>query len=238
MIQNVFKIYDGRTNFWQWDTNQKLIVLDKRITEVHFSNKSMSQSIRKEVYVDEDGCRVCKIPSELLQIGGILNAHAYMPGMTTKVVKFAIQQRPMPSDYITDQDDSLEDRLAQIYAMLENLKGSKADDIHYNEESNSIQLVANGELVGSRVELPKCDIPGIDNCEVNEEGHLVVTLTNGHIIDAGFVGNENGATFIPYISEDLVLSWTNDKGLENPPPVDIAPFGSWIEFGDSGEAGT
>lgn len=33
---------------------------------------------------------------------------------------------------------------------------------------------------------------------------------------------ENGATFTPHVSEDGVLSWTNDKGLANPTSVKIA----------------
>ena len=32
---------------------------------------------------------------------------------------------------------------------------------------------------------------------------------------------ENGATFIPAVSEDGIISWTNNKGLKNPPPVVI-----------------
>lgn len=32
---------------------------------------------------------------------------------------------------------------------------------------------------------------------------------------------ENGATFTPAVSADGVLSWTNDKGLDNPAPVNI-----------------
>lgn len=32
---------------------------------------------------------------------------------------------------------------------------------------------------------------------------------------------ENGATFTPSVSESGVISWTNDKGLENPTPVNI-----------------
>lgn len=35
------------------------------------------------------------------------------------------------------------------------------------------------------------------------------------------VGSENGATFTPSVSEDGVLSWTNDKGLDNPESVNI-----------------
>ena len=32
---------------------------------------------------------------------------------------------------------------------------------------------------------------------------------------------ENGATFIPSVSEEGLLSWTNDKGLQNPNPVNV-----------------
>ena len=32
---------------------------------------------------------------------------------------------------------------------------------------------------------------------------------------------QNGATFTPSVSGDGVISWTNDKGLENPAPVNI-----------------
>ena len=38
-----------------------------------------------------------------------------------------------------------------------------------------------------------------------------------HVIN----NQQNGATFFPNVSPDGVISWTNDRGLENPPPVDI-----------------
>lgn len=41
---------------------------------------------------------------------------------------------------------------------------------------------------------------------------------------------ENGATFRPFVSNAGVLSWTNDKGLSNPEPVNIK--------GPPGESGT
>lgn len=37
----------------------------------------------------------------------------------------------------------------------------------------------------------------------------------------GLGTGENGATFIPSVSADGVLSWINDKGLPNPAPVNI-----------------
>lgn len=34
-------------------------------------------------------------------------------------------------------------------------------------------------------------------------------------------GGGNGTTFIPYVSPEGVISWTNNGGLENPAPVNI-----------------
>lgn len=63
--------------------------------------------------------------------------------------------------------------------------------------------------------------------------------------DQGFVGTEeewiaslkgepgdDGITFIPEISDQKILSWTNNGGLENPTPVDLNPHDEWIEDGD------
>jgi hypothetical protein len=43
---------------------------------------------------------------------------------------------------------------------------------------------------------------------------------------------QNGATFTPQVSNDGVLSWTNDRGLENPHPINIKG-----KKGDQGERG-
>ena len=125
MPQNIFKIYDGRTNFWQWDTKQKLIVLDDSITEVHFSNRNMEHSKRRPVYKDNDGLRVCNVPDILLQLPKNLIAYACVKEeggvrRTIKTVKFAVCRRPIPTGYICEQDAVIEDILARVES-LENL---------------------------------------------------------------------------------------------------------------------
>jgi hypothetical protein len=123
--QNIFKIYDGRTNFWQWDTKQKLIVLDTSVTEVHFSNRNMTHSIKRNVYEDKDGVRVCNVPDDLLKLPKNLVAYAYANGSTVKSVKFAVVQRPMPSDYISDQSEEIYEvnrRLELLEAMLKDIE--------------------------------------------------------------------------------------------------------------------
>ena len=125
MAQNIFKIYDGRTSFWQWDTKQKLIVLDDRITEVRFSNRNMEHSKRRPVYTDKDGVRICNVPDLLLQLPKNLIAYACIKQedgsvSTVKAVKFAVNKQPIPTDYICEQDTVVEDILMRI-ELLETL---------------------------------------------------------------------------------------------------------------------
>ena len=125
MPQNIFKIYDGRTNFWQWDTKQKLIVLDEHITEVRFSHKDMEHSEYRIVYTDESGMRVCNVPDLLLQIPKNLIAYACIKdkdgaSSTVKSVKFAVYKQPIPSNYTYEQNESMDNVLARI-ALLEEL---------------------------------------------------------------------------------------------------------------------
>lgn len=130
MPQNMFKIYDGRTNFWQWDRKQKLIVLDESITQVHFSNRNMTHSVKRDVYVDKNGLRVCNVPDDLLKMPRNLVAYAYADGATIKSVKFAVVKRPMPSDYISDQSEEMyeiERRLELVEAMLKDIELGKQE---------------------------------------------------------------------------------------------------------------
>ena len=118
MPQNLFKIYDGRNYFWQWDINQKLIVLNDTIDEVHFYNKDMEHAIVKEVCTDQDGRRVCNIPSSLLTIPKNIVASAYVTddnaNKTLRAVKFAVVKRPIPNDYVTDENFQYQDFVERL----------------------------------------------------------------------------------------------------------------------------
>lgn len=51
-------------------------------------------------------------------------------------------------------------------------------------------------------------------------------------------GSSGGTTFIPSVSQDGIISWTNDGGLPNPTPVNIrGPQGNTGEQGLQGETG-
>ena len=118
MPTSMFKIYDGRTSFWQWDTKQKLIVLDESVTEVHFSNRDMNHSITRNVY-ELEGKRVCNVPDIILQLPRNLVAYAYADGKTVKSVKFAVIKRPIPDGYVMDQEEEIDD-ITRRLEVLEN----------------------------------------------------------------------------------------------------------------------
>lgn len=141
MARNIFKIYDGRTNFWQWDTKQKLIVLDERITEVRFSNRNMEHSKRRIVYTDNSGKRVCNVPDLLLQLPKNLIAYACIKQedgscSTVKAVKFAVLRQPIPSDYICEQDAVVEDimfRLELLETLLKDVEHGTQEMKKFND---------------------------------------------------------------------------------------------------------
>ena len=143
MPHNIFKIYDGRTNFWQWDTKQKLIVLDERITEVRFSNRDMEHSKRRPVYVNKDGIRVCNIPDLLLQLPKNLIAYACIKNddgtcSTVKAVKFAVYRQPIPSDYVCEQDAVVEDILTRIELLESLIKDVESGKQQFTKFNNMV----------------------------------------------------------------------------------------------------
>jgi hypothetical protein len=66
---------------------------------------------------------------------------------------------------------------------------------------------------------------------INDIAHAVIDLENEQ---QEAVKGENGATFIPSVSANGVISWTNDRNLPNPTPVNIK--GGKGDKGDKGDA--
>jgi hypothetical protein len=193
VAQNIFKIYDGRTNFWQWDTGQKLIVLDDNITEVHFSNRDMNHSIQRDVY-ELDGKRVCNVPDIILQLPRNLVAYAYIKdgnsSHTVKSVKFAVVKRPIPDGYVADQGEQVDDIKHRLEILENTLKDielgnqqlMKFNSIHAaevwaqeNKKSGSVIAIhINSKWIAYIVEddysiTPICDCNG-EMVEVNYDG--------------------------------------------------------------------
>ncbi len=114
----MFKIYDGRESFYQWDLDQKLVVADSTITEVHFCNRTDETSLVCETYV-VDGQILVNVPNILLQEDWDINVFAYDGKATKHSASFEVKRKAKPSDYVYTETeiknyDDLENRVTQI----------------------------------------------------------------------------------------------------------------------------
>lgn len=139
------------------------------------------------------------------------------------------------SDIIADNAlTALDQRLIQIDAMLnaanemnQYIYETKADNIVYNEADNTIQLTSNGVPIGDKLLCSNIHGYSVTNVEIDEDGNLITTFSDGKIVNAGKVSGKDGSVYVPHISDDYVLSWTNTAGLPCPEPIDLFPYDEW-----------
>lgn len=77
--------------------------------------------------------------------------------------------------------------------------------IRNNREFSIVEYTGEGDIVLH---------PEIETVQVAGVLNIVPLVVSGS-------GGEGGVVFVPSVSEDGVLSWTNNGGLPNPPPVSV-----------------
>lgn len=97
------KIQNGRTSFYQWDLNQKLIVDDLTHNEIHFVSEGDDNALVMRVY-EENGRRLVDVPNILLQSDRRLIVYTCSSDDTESHThihrKFTVMPRPKPDDYV------------------------------------------------------------------------------------------------------------------------------------------
>ena len=116
----MFKIYDGREYFYQWDLDRKLVVEDPEITEVHFCNRTDNCSLVCETYV-EDGVTLANVPNILLQTDWRIHVYAYDGAHTKHDECYDVKSRTKPADYVYTETEvkTWEELEARIKALEE-----------------------------------------------------------------------------------------------------------------------
>ena len=114
----MFKIYDGRSQFYQWDIDRKLIVEDASINQVHFCNRTDTCSLVCDVY-DEEGLRLVNVPNILLQQDWRINVYGYDSNYTKHCEIFNVVKRSKPENYVYTETEihhweDLEARIDEI----------------------------------------------------------------------------------------------------------------------------
>ena len=210
MPQNIFKIYDGRTNFWQWDTKQKLIVLDERITEVRFSNRDMEHSKRRPVYTDKDGVRICNIPDLLLQLPKNLIAYACIKNddgtcSTVKAVKFAVHRQPIPTDYVCEQDAVVEDIMMRLELLESLLKDVESGAQQFTKFGNIVEAATWAKENGKAGDIivVKLDIGWVPHVVEDDKSLSAICNCDGDEIILNFDGDDSDG----YKEEEEYTVW-------------------------------
>lgn len=101
----MFKLFDGRDKFYQWDKDRVLIIEDETIKEVHFCNRTDDCSLVVEtIFEPELGQTLAPVPNILLTTDWRINVYGYakdLSGNYTKHSKvFEVVSRTKPSDYV------------------------------------------------------------------------------------------------------------------------------------------
>lgn len=122
----MFKIYDGRKYFYQWDINQRLIVDDSSITEVHFCNRTGECSLVCEVY-KENGLNLVNVPNILFHNYFDIYVYAYDGNCTKHSKRFGVMSRSKPADYVYTETEvkSWEELAAKVEELAKNGGGFK-----------------------------------------------------------------------------------------------------------------
>ena len=118
----MFKIYDGRDHFYQWDLNRKLIVEDDSVKEVHFCNRTDSCSLVCKPYL-ENGEYLVDVPNIILQSAWKIHVYAYDDSYTKHEIYFDVTARTKPTDYVYTETEVLnwETFKAEVEAELEGM---------------------------------------------------------------------------------------------------------------------
>lgn len=75
--------------------------------------------------------------------------------------------------------------------------------------------------------------PVVD-AELAENGDMILKMSDGTEKNIGSVAGEDGAVYVPHISEQKILSFTiEDKPGDVPDPVDLNPHDEWSDIDDS-----
>lgn len=115
----MFKIYDGREHFYQWDIDRKLIVNDRSIAAVHFCNRTQDCALARDCY-ELEGSWVVDVPNICLQENYRLKVYGYSAAKYTVLSDcFEIVARTKPEEYAYTEDEincwqELDERLTRF----------------------------------------------------------------------------------------------------------------------------
>ena len=186
----MFKIYDGRSEFYQWDLNRKLIVADKSVTQVHFCNRTGSCSLMRDVY-EANGMYLVDVPNILLQDNWDIKVYGFDSSYTKHSTTYNVVPRTRPENYVYSETEQLkweqlEERIDQIE------ENGVSDEVVANAvekymDENDIKVDLTGYATEEYVQE---QIEGIEIPEVDLTGYATEDYVGKKIAEAQLEGED------------------------------------------------
>lgn len=142
------------------------------------------------------------------------------------------------SDIIADSAlSALDQRLIQTQAMIQAteemvnyLDETKADNIVFNKNNNTLQLTAHGNAIGDVITLNGCS-NDIISIKVDSYGNLIVIHKDGSEENLGKLSSgECAGIYVPSLEGDQMIFTLKDKATESVISIDIDKTNEWNEI--------
>lgn len=256
----MFRIYDGREEFYQWDLDRKLIVDDEAVNQVHYCNRTSDCSLVCEVRT-EGNLRVVDVPNIILQTDWKVHAYAYDVNYTKHEELFNIVKRTKPEDYVYTETEVLNYNtlLERIDEIDENIGQVVEDYLKENpievdlsgyatkEDLETIELTPgpqgepgpagkDGEP-GAPGQDGKTPVKGTDYWTEADKAEIVedvlAEMPEPEAADVDFTscGFVNGAFAKALVMNDLGNSFTADSSMSNDEILEAIEKGQVLKWG-------
>ena len=191
----MFKIADGREQFYQWDLDRQVIVEDPSVVEVHFCNRTDDCSLCVEVV---DG--LANVPNILLQRSFNIRVFGYDGKATLHEKTFKVIPRTQPADYI--YTETVTKSVDEILVAAEQV-GTIAKEFYDFVDEYKVGLVDDGQ---GNVELKAVEKEGgdvdLDNYYTKDEiDNLLDDIESGDVDLSEYAKKEDIPDVSKFITE-------------------------------------
>lgn len=142
-------------------------------------------------------------------------------------------QRDM-EEKIAEAERALGSRIDETNETIMNSLAGKADHVVFDEYTGALQLMCGENPVGDMIYIKtKGDESRLIGADINDNGELVVTFSDGYTKSLGVVAGQNGLIYVPHIDDKKVLTFTIEAEPEAlPGPIDLCPSDDWGSIAD------
>ena len=128
----------------------------------------------------------------------------------------------------------MDDGFESVDSAIDTIAAEKADNLVFNPEDHTIQLLSNGVPIGDRIVVSVGSGVGIQDMKISVDGELIVFFDDDTVKNLGNVVGADGAVYVPHIDAHKVLTFTIEKEPSSiPNPTDLNPNDEWSSIDES-----